>query len=104
MRRRSCPPQPFAGKIGLTYKDSTPVKPELKIPATFGLEDPPNILIVLIDDCGYGQMGTFGGGIPTPTMDRIANNGLRYTRFHTTALVQSDASSTALWSQSSLGR
>ncbi len=80
------PEKPFAGKIGLTYKDSTPVKPELKVPATFGLKDPPNILIVLIDDCGYGQMGTFGGAIPTPTLDRIANNGIRYTRFHTTAL------------------
>jgi len=76
----------FTGKIGLTYKDSEAVKPQLKIPATFGLEDPPNILIVLIDDCGFGQMGTFGGGIPTPTLDRIANNGLKYTRFHTTAL------------------
>lgn len=80
------PPEPFTGKIGLTYKDSTAVKPELKIPSSFGLKDPPNILIVLIDDCGYGQMGTFGGGIPTPTMDRVAKNGLRYTRFHTTAL------------------
>ncbi len=80
------PPAPFPGKIGLTYKDSEAVKPELKIPSTFGLKDPPNILIVLIDDCGYGQMGTFGGGIPTPTMDRVAKNGLRYTRFHTTAL------------------
>ncbi len=80
------PEKPFAGKIGLTYKDSVAVKPELKIPATFGLQDPPNILIVLIDDCGFGQMGTFGGGIPTPTLDRIAKSGLRYTRFHTTAL------------------
>ncbi|TWT35122.1 Arylsulfatase [Posidoniimonas corsicana] len=80
------PEEPFAGKIGLTYKDSEAVKPKLKIPKTFGLEDPPNILIVLIDDCGFGQMGTFGGGIPTPTLDRVANNGLRYTRFHTTAL------------------
>ncbi|MCA9111140.1 MAG: arylsulfatase [Planctomycetaceae bacterium] len=80
------PAKPFAGKIGLSYKDSEAVKPELKIPANFGLENPPNILLVLIDDAGYGQFGTFGGGIPTPTMDRIANNGLRYTRFHTTAL------------------
>ncbi|MBI1246325.1 sulfatase-like hydrolase/transferase [bacterium] len=80
------PPPPFQGKIGLTYKDSAPVKPKLTIPSNFGLKDAPNVLIVLIDDCGYGQMGTFGGGIPTPTMDRIAKNGLRYTRFHTTAL------------------
>ena len=80
------PEKPFTGKIGLTYKDSEAVKPQLQIPATFNLDNPPNILIVLIDDCGFGQMGTFGGGIPTPTMDRIANNGLKYTRFHTTAL------------------
>ncbi len=80
------PEEPFRGKIGLTYQDSTAVKPQLKIPETFGLKDPPNILIVLLDDVGYGQMGTFGGTIPTPALDRIANNGLRYTRFHTTAL------------------
>ncbi len=80
------PEEAFKGKIGLTYKDSEAIKPKLKVPATFGLEDPPNILIVLIDDCGYGQMGTFGGAIPTPTLERIAQNGLRYTRFHTTAL------------------
>ena len=73
------PEEAFKGKIGLTYKDSEAVKPKLKVPATFGLENPPNILIVLIDDCGYGQMGTFGGAIPTPTLDRVAQNGLRYT-------------------------
>jgi arylsulfatase len=80
------PEPPFAGRIGLTYKDSEPVKPELKVPAAFGLEDAPNIVIILIDDAGYGQMGTFGGAIPTPTMDRVAGSGLRFTRFHTTAL------------------
>jgi arylsulfatase len=80
------PEGPFTGKIGLTYKDSQSVKPELKVPATFGLEDAPNILLVLIDDCGYGQMSTFGGGISTPAMDRVAASGLRYTHFHTTAL------------------
>lgn len=80
------PEKAFQGKIGLTYKDSTAVKPELKIPQTFGIENAPNILLVLIDDCGFGQMGTFGGGIPTPALDRVANSGLRFTRFHTTAL------------------
>ena len=44
------------------------------------------MLLVLIDDCGFGQWGTFGGQIPTPNMDRLAKNGLSYTRFHTTAL------------------
>ncbi len=80
------PEGPFTGKVGLTYKDSQAVKPELKVPATFGIEGAPNILLVLIDDCGYGQMSTFGGGIPTPSMDRVAASGLRYTHFHTTSL------------------
>jgi arylsulfatase len=80
------PEEPFAGKIGLTHKDSTPVKPKLKVPETFGIKDAPNILIVLIDDAGFGQTAPFGGGVPTPTLDRIAKSGLRYTRFHTTAL------------------
>ena len=97
------PEEPFGGKIGLTYKDSTPVKPELKVPETFGLKDAPNILIVLLDDVGYGQMGTFGGAIPTPTMDRVANNGLRYTRFHTTALCSPTRAVSADRTQSALG-
>jgi arylsulfatase len=44
------------------------------------------VLLILIDDCGFGQWGTFGGQVPTPNLDRLARNGLRYTRFHTTAL------------------
>jgi Arylsulfatase A and related enzymes len=46
----------------------------------------PNILLIMTDDQGYGISGTFGGVIPTPTMDRIAKMGLRYTEFHSTAL------------------
>ncbi len=46
----------------------------------------PNVLVVLLDDAGYGQTGTFGGLIPTPTLDGLAKDGLRYTRFHTAAL------------------
>ncbi len=80
------PEKPFTGKIGLTYKDSQAVKSQLKLPSTYGIENAPNIFVVLIDDVGYGQFSTFGGAIPTPTLDRVANNGLRYTQFHTTAL------------------
>jgi arylsulfatase A-like enzyme len=47
---------------------------------------PPNVLIILLDDAGYGQTSTFGGLIPTPTLDSLAANGLRYTRFHVAAL------------------
>ena len=46
----------------------------------------PNVLLVLVDDAGYGVAGTFGGVIPTPTLDRIARSGLRFTEFHSTAL------------------
>ncbi len=80
------PDPAFTGKMGLTYEDSEATKPQLKQPSTFGIEDAPNILVVLLDDVGYGQMSTFGSSIPTPTLDRVAENGLRYTQFHTTAL------------------
>jgi arylsulfatase len=46
----------------------------------------PNVLLIMTDDAGYGVSGTFGGVIPTPTLDRIAKMGLRYTQFHSTAL------------------
>jgi arylsulfatase len=75
-------PPPFRGTIGTTYKDSIP-SPIPPITAPAGA---PNVLLVLLDDEGYGQSGTFGGLIPTPTQDRLAAGGLRYTRFHVTAL------------------
>src|SRR6476661_2098984 len=77
------PEQSFGNaKIGRTYKDSKPGTIALtKAPA-----GAPNVLIVLIDDAGFGQWGTFGGQVPTPNLDRLAKMGLRYTRFHTTAL------------------
>jgi arylsulfatase len=76
------PEPPFKGVIGRTYKDSKPDK----IPITHAPAGAPNILLVLIDDSGFGQWSTFGGQIPTPNLDRLAKQGLRYTRFHTTAL------------------
>ena len=44
------------------------------------------MVLILLDDCGFGAPGTFGGVIPTPALDRIAESGLRYTNFHSTAL------------------
>lgn len=49
-------------------------------------EGAPNVLVVLIDDMGFGVTETFGGPVTTPTMDKLADNGVRYNRFHTTAL------------------
>jgi len=60
---------------------TAPPRFEVKAPA-----GAPNVLIVLIDDMGFGQSGAFGGPIAMPTVDRLANNGLRYNEFHTTAL------------------
>jgi arylsulfatase len=76
------PDPKFKGKIGETYKDSTPDYP---MPVT-APKGSPNILLVLLDDVGFGMSSTFGGPVPTPNIDMLANNGLRYTRFHTTAL------------------
>src|SRR5215468_12284205 len=76
------PEAKFKGRIGTTYKDSQPDK----IAIVKAPENAPNVLIILIDDCGFGQWSTFGGQIPTPNLDRLAQNGLHYTRFHTTAL------------------
>ncbi|WP_238845457.1 arylsulfatase [Nostoc edaphicum] len=76
-------PQPsFKGKIGITYKESEPDFPKpIKAP-----ENAPNVLLVLLDDVGFGQTSTFGGLIDTPNLDRLAERGLRYNQFHTTAL------------------
>ena len=49
-------------------------------------EGAPNIVVVLLDDVGFAAPGTFGGPVPTPALDRLAQQGLRYNRFHTTAI------------------
>jgi arylsulfatase A-like enzyme len=76
------PPPAFGGEIGLDAKDSKPWWPPNIVPP----KGAPNVLLIMTDDQGYGVSGTFGGVIPTPTMDRIAQMGLRYTQFHSTAL------------------
>jgi len=62
---------------------------DAKAPPRFEVKAPagaPNVIVFLIDDIGFGHPGTFGGQIPTPTLDRLAADGLKYNRFHTTAL------------------
>ncbi len=61
----------------------------VKVPPAFSVKAPtgaPNVVIVLVDDLGFGATSTFGGPIPTPTLDGLAKEGLRYNNFHTTAL------------------
>jgi arylsulfatase A-like enzyme len=83
--RTSLPPPDFhfPGNVGRTYRDSDP--PQFPQPVQ-APKDAPNIVLILIDDAGFGQFSTFGGGVPSPTMDRLAAEGLRFNRFHTTAL------------------
>ena len=76
------PEAPFGGQIGTTYRDS---KADFPKPVT-APAGAPNVLIVILDDVGFGHAGTFGGAVSTPTMDRLAQNGLRHNQFHTTAL------------------
>jgi arylsulfatase len=63
-------------------RDATP-PPRFRVKAPDGA---PNVVIVLLDDVGFGQTSTFGGPVATPTLDRLASEGLRYTQFHTTSL------------------
>ena len=80
-------PIPDRGHVGLTTYDAK--DPDTSFPPIQPLRPPagaPNVLIVLIDDCGFGAPSAFGGPISTPTAERLAANGLKYTRFHTTAL------------------
>ncbi|MBV9698588.1 MAG: sulfatase-like hydrolase/transferase [Candidatus Eremiobacteraeota bacterium] len=78
------PDKAYAGFVAYDAKD-----PDSKFPPIEPLRPPgaaPNVLIVLIDDAGYGASSAFGGPCASPTAERLAKNGLQYTRFHTTAL------------------
>jgi hypothetical protein len=76
------PPPKFGGEINLQASQSKPYWPARVVPP----KGAPNVLLIMTDDQGYGVSGTFGGVIPTPAMDRIAQMGLRYSQFHSTAL------------------
>jgi arylsulfatase A-like enzyme len=76
------PPPKFDGTITEDAKSSKPWWPPTVVPP----KGAPNVLLIMTDDSGFGVPRTFGGVIPTPTLDRIAENGLRYTQFHSTAL------------------
>jgi arylsulfatase A-like enzyme len=72
----------FAGTIGVTRLESTPAwakQPEAKKGA-------PNVLLVLLDDAGFGASSTFGGLAQTPNLDKLAASGVRYNRFHTVGI------------------
>ncbi len=76
------PQPPFKGVINITAANSKPDFPKAVEPP----KGAPNVLLILTDDVGFGATSTFGGPIQTPTYQQEANDGLRYTTFHTTAL------------------
>jgi len=76
------PEQSFQGKIGLSVKDSVPAWPQPIAAA----EGAPNIVLILLDDVGFAASSTFGGPVQTPELEKLAAQGLRYNRFHVTAL------------------
>ncbi|CAB4771555.1 MAG: sulfatase-like hydrolase/transferase [Actinobacteria bacterium] len=74
--------EPFPGTVGRELADSVQAYPEVVKPSA----GTPNVLLVVLDDVGYAQIGCFGSDVETPTFDRLAANGLRYRSFHTTAM------------------
>ncbi len=76
------PEEAFKGVINLNADQSKPYWPPRPVPP----KGAPNILLIMTDDVGFAAPSTFGGAIPTPTLDRVANMGLKYSQFHSTAL------------------
>jgi len=81
--RLPIPPYQKVGKIAPTVEGSDPIEWPKEVAAPEGA---PNVLLIMPDDVGFGATEVFGGPVPTPTYARLATNGLRYNRFHTTAL------------------
>ena len=76
------PGEPFPGKIGRTLETSEAAWPSRPSPP----EGAPNIVVIVLDDVGYGQLSAFGGMCETPNLDKLAARGLKFSNFHTTAL------------------
>lgn len=76
----------FKGTVGTSYQDSDPAAFPKPISPPEGA---PNVLLILLDDVGFGQFAVTGGGVPSPNMQKLAENGVIYNRFHTTAVCSS---------------
>ena len=72
----------FSGVVGRTFDTSKPAWPEPRR----AREGAPNVLFIILDDTGFGQLGCYGSPIRTPSLDALAEQGLRYNNMHTTAL------------------
>ena len=72
----------FGGQIERLYQDASPERLHLDQSA----KGKPNVLLVMLDDVGFGSFSAFGGEIPSPGVDKVATAGLKFNQFHTTAL------------------
>jgi len=77
------PPEPSASYQGRNLQES---EHKWRTKKSHLPDDPPNIVIMMIDDVGFGHPNTFGGGINTPALSRLADEGISYNAFHTTAI------------------
>jgi len=82
MTTEATPERPFAGRIGRTIADSTPSWDAPRSPRA----DAPNVITIVLDDVGFGQLGCYGSAIETPHIDGLAGAGVRYGNFHVAAL------------------
>ncbi|HBM55828.1 MAG TPA: arylsulfatase, partial [Acidimicrobiaceae bacterium] len=76
------PTQPYAGTTSRLTDDCEPARMVLD----GAPKGAPNVVIVLLDDVGFGSFSTFGGPVPAPALERVATDGLRFNQFHTTAI------------------
>jgi len=76
------PTPPFDGRVDRLLEDAEPRRLE----AARGPEKAPNVLLVMLDDVGFGSFSSFGGPVEAPAFQSVADNGLVYNQFHTTAL------------------
>jgi hypothetical protein len=93
LKSRKSRPIPNIAPVGLTTYDAK--DPDTKYPPIVPLLPPegaPNVLVILINDVGFGASSAFGAPCQTPNFERLAAGGLKYTRFHTTALCSSTRS------------
>lgn len=77
------PEQRFPGDVGRTYRSSEPAAFPQPVRPPKGA---PNMVVILLDDVGFGQFSVFGGGVPAPNMEKLAQEGIRYNRFHTAGI------------------
>jgi hypothetical protein len=85
--------KPFKGKINVDIRDSVPDWSPFEPPRA--PDGAPSVVYIVLDDVGFSALESYGGPVPTPNIDRVVDQGVRFTQFHTTALCSPDATTRA---------